>query len=315
MLSRTADHIYWLGRYSERAETLARAMDVQYQLSFLPQPPHSVAAGWLDTLDEMGLLPGYREAHGEVDADHAPRYMALATDTVLSIRGCLQASRENARAVRGSISSEMWETINATWLEARTRRAASVSHAELREFIDWVKLRAQMLRGVTAGTMLRDEAFAFLRMGAALEQADGTTRIIGARLATSSGGTGVGGFHQWSVLLRAMSAFENYRKLHREVVTPENVAALLVLDGREPRSIRRATNALYEALRAVANDRSSETQRRAGALDALLNFGSAEDVHLDNLRAFLDDCVERLRDINGRIGEDFLVASDAGSAS
>ncbi|MFM1886278.1 MAG: hypothetical protein RL026_1435 [Pseudomonadota bacterium] len=306
MLSRTADHLYWLGRYVERAESLARALDVQIQLSYLPQPAHFVAAGWLDTLDELGLLESYREQHGEVDAERAPRYIALAPDTVLSIRGCLQAARENARAVRGAITSEMWETVNTTWLELRTRATGQASAADLREFIEWVKLRSQLLRGVNMGTMLRDEAYAFLRMGTALERADGTARILGARLATSSGGTGVGDFHQWSVLLRAMSAFENYRKLHRHTIEPESVARLLVLNGEEPRSLRRAASDLYEGLRIVANHRSQETERCAGAHEARLRFASHEDVKLGKLREFLDDCVGRLRDIHQGICEDFL---------
>ena len=164
MLSRTADHIYWLGRYVERAETLARALDVQHQLSLLPQRPDSIRGGWLDTLDELGLLPEYRARHGEVTVEAPPLFIAFADNTSLSIRGCLQAARENARAVRGGITSEMWETLNATWIELRDAGARDVSPAGLQHFIDWVKHRSQLLRGVWQGTMLRDEGFAFLRM-------------------------------------------------------------------------------------------------------------------------------------------------------
>jgi uncharacterized alpha-E superfamily protein len=308
MLSRTADHIYWLGRYIERAETLARALDVQYQLSLLPQTPDSIRAGWLDTLDELGLLPEYRRRHGEVTVGAPPLFIAHAKETSLSIRGCLEAARENARAVRGVITSEMWETLNATWIEVRDARNVKRQLAELQHFIDWVKHRSQLLRGVWEGTMLRDEGFAFLRMGSALERADGTARILGARLATSSGGTAIGGFYQWGVLLRAMSAFENYRKLYRDLVLPDRVAELLVLREDEPRSLRRAINNLYSGLGVVANQRSRETERRAGSLDAMLQFGSAESVSVGKLRGVLDDCVERLRDIDRRIARDFLVA-------
>ena len=311
MLSRTADHIYWLGRYIERAETLARALDVQYQLSLLPQTPDSIRAGWLDTLDELGLLPEYQVRHGEVTVEAPPLFIAHARDTSLSIRGCLEAARENARAVRGVITSEMWETLNATWIEVRDARNVKKQLAELQHFIDWVKHRSQLLRGVWEGTMLRDEGFAFLRMGSALERADGTARILGARLATSSGGTAIGGFYQWGVLLRAMSAFENYRKLYRDLVLPDRVAELLVLREDEPRSLRRAIGNLYSGLGVVANQRSRETERRAGALDAMLQFGSPESVSLPKLRAVLDDCVERLRDIDRRIARDFLVALES----
>jgi uncharacterized alpha-E superfamily protein len=307
MLSRTADHVYWLGRYVERAETLARALDVQYQLSLLPQSATSIAAGWLDTLDELGLLPEYRERHGDVDGERPIQFIAFDRQSVGSIYGCLRTARENARAVRGAITSEMWETMNATWLELRNTSAASQRVGGLAEFIEWVKHRSQLLRGVLLGTMLRDEGYSFIRMGMSLERADGTARILGARLATSSGGTGIGNYYQWSVLLRAMSAFENYRKLFRDAVVPERVAELLVLRDDDPRSLRRSVEDLYGNLRVVANHQSRETERRTGELDAMLRFGRMESLAGDNLRRFLDDCVSRLRDIDRRISGDFLV--------
>jgi uncharacterized alpha-E superfamily protein len=311
MLSRTADHVYWLGRYVERAEAMARALDVQYRLSLLPQAPESVTAGWLDTLDELGLLAAYRERHGEVDAQRPLQFIAYDRDCVGNIFGCMRIARENARAVRGAITSEMWETMNATWLELRNVDARHPRRAGFAEFIEWVKHRSQLLRGVLMGTMLRDEGFAFIRMGMSLERADGTARILGARLATTSGGTGVGSYYQWSVLLRAMSAFENYRKLFRDAVAPERVAELLVLRDDDPRSLRRAVDDLYVNLRVIANHQSRETERRTGELDAMLRFGRVESLSSENLRGFLDDCVNRLRDIDKRIRGDFLVDSES----
>jgi uncharacterized alpha-E superfamily protein len=310
MLSRTADHIYWFGRYVERAETLARALDVQYRLSLLPQPPQSVAAGWLDTLDELGLLPEFRERLGEVDAERPMQFVAYDRDSVGSVYGCLRLARENARAVRGAITAEMWETINSTWLELRTLNAQRRRSDGFAEFIDWVKYRSQLLRGVLMGTMLRDEGYAFIRMGMSLERADGTARILGARLASASGGAVAGSYYQWGVLLRAMSAFENYRKLFRDAVVPERVAELLVLRDDDPRSLRRSVDEFCVNLRIVANQQSRETERRAGELDAMLRFGRAEALRPDTLRGFLDDCVERLRDIDRRVSADFLVVAE-----
>jgi uncharacterized alpha-E superfamily protein len=310
MLSRTADHIYWLGRYMERAETLARSLDVQYRLSLLPQPPQSVAAGWLDTLDELGLVPEFRARHGDVDTERPMQFIAYDRDSMGSVYGCLRLARENARAVRGAITSEMWETMNSTWLDLRLMSSRRRQGDGLAEFIDWVKYRTQLMRGVIMGTMLRDEGYAFIRMGMSLERADGTARILGARLASASGGNVAGSHYQWSLLLRAMSAFENYRKLYRDAVQPERVAELLVLHEADPRSLRRSVDDLNTSLRMVANQQSRETERRAGELDAMLRFGRAESVHPDRLRAFLDDCVDRLRDIDQRIGSNFLVAAE-----
>lgn len=308
MLSRTADHIYWLGRYVERAETLARALDVQYRLSLLPQSSQAIAAGWMDTLHELGLLQEFHERFGDVDTERPRQFLAFDRQSPGSIYGCLRIARENARAVRGAITAEMWETLNATWLELRTLSVKRQEPDAFALFIDWVKHRSQLFRGVLMSTMLRDEGYSFMRMGMSLERGDGTARILGARLASASGGAATGGFYQWSVLLRAMSAFENYRKLYRDAVVPERVAELLVLSDSDPRSLRRSVDDLYANLQVVANQRSRETERRAGEFNALLRFGQAESVATGRLREFLDDCVERLRNIDRRISSDFLVA-------
>jgi uncharacterized alpha-E superfamily protein len=147
-------------------------------------------------------------------------------------------------------------------------------------------------------------------MGMSLERADGTARILGARLASASGGAVAGSYYQWGVLLRAMSAFENYRKLFRDAVVPERVAELLVLRDDDPRSLRRSVDEFCVNLRIVANQQSRETERRAGELDAMLRFGRAEALRPDTLRGFLDDCVERLRDIDRRVSADFLVVAE-----
>lgn len=310
MLSRTADHIYWLGRYVERAENLARMMDVQHRLSMLPQPPQSAASGWGDTLDELGMLPAYTERHGpRVEPATAIQFIAFDRESPASVYGCLRICRENAQAVRGTITAEMWATLNATWLEARSLDSRRLSGTALGDFIEWVKYRSQLLRGVMGGTMLHDEAFSFLRMGTFIERGDCTARMLGARLANVTSGRGAGGFYQWSVLLHALSAFDNYRRLFRDAVTPERVAELLILCAENPRSLRRSVQDLYAHLGLVRNQRSEETERRAGELHAQLRFGRIDALMASGLRDFLDGFVESLRDIDQRLAADFLVAS------
>jgi uncharacterized alpha-E superfamily protein len=309
VLSRTADHVYWLGRYVERAENLARALDVQHRLSLLPQTSESIVAGWIDTLDELGLLTSFEKTQGHVNPAQAVKYIALDRSVPGSVYNCLYAARENARAVRGAITSEMWETINATWLEAQGFDLQHLSSTGLSEFVDWVKHRSQLLYGVMSGTMLRDEADCFFRMGAAIERADGSARILGARLATTSGGTEASSYYQWSVLLRAMSAFENYRKLFRDTVLPERVAELLILRDDYPRSLRRAVTEVYSYLQVVASGTQTETLRSAGELEARLRFGRIGSIIDGGLRTFLDEFVISLSSLDRRITQDYLVAS------
>ncbi len=188
MLSRTADHVYWLGRYAERAENLARTLDVQYRLSLLPQQLHSDGIGWRGMLHTLGLAAAYADRHEALEPHRVIDFIAFDRDNPSSILNCLRAARENARAVRGTISSEMWETFNATWLEARANAPSRFTARNVAEFVDWVKYRAHLARGVVLGSMLRDEGYNFMQIGTFLERADGVVRLLQTRLACEPAG-------------------------------------------------------------------------------------------------------------------------------
>jgi uncharacterized alpha-E superfamily protein len=212
--------------------------------------------------------------------------------------------------VRGSLTSELWETMNSTWLEARTIAARRGGHADIGQFVEWVKERSHLTRGVIIGTMLRDEAFHFARIGTFLERADSTARILTAHQTDLVPGADAGVVPDpfaWSVLLRALSAFEVYRRVYRDVITPSKVAQLLILRDDMPRSLLRCCKELYQNLKAVANEQSAETERRAGEMHAMLSFARMEDITRNGLPAFLAHFLESLRDLGDRVASDFLV--------
>jgi len=308
VLSRTADHLYWLSRYLERADCLARMLDAHHGLSMLPRPPEAVLQGWTATLVSLGMQNEFQERAGDITPRTAFDFMAFDRDHTGSIVSCLRAARENARAVRGTVTSDLWETLNSTYLESRSFNA-SMPESGRGEFLEWVKYRAHLSRGVSAGTMVRDEALWFTRIGMFLERADNTSRLLearwrdpggrGERLATEAS--------EWAVLLRAMSAFETYRRVTREAVTPKRVTELLLMRDDLPQSVHRCLSELYGNLKAVANSQSAETLRRAGELHTQFLFGRFEDLCGDGVTAFLDRFQERLRDLGARIADDFLV--------
>jgi uncharacterized alpha-E superfamily protein len=311
MLSRTADHLYWMSRWIERGESLARMLDAHYRHSLLPHTPEVVARDWTATLTSLGALESYLARYDAVEPERAFRWLAFDRDHGSSIYSCLREARENARAVRGTITSEMWETLNATWLEFRTfdpRRTA------VGDFLEWVKYRAHLSRGVTLGTMLRDEAFCFTRIGTFLEGGDGTARMLlsrtraGRPLTDEAEGPES---YAWTLLLRSLSAFEVYRKVYRDAVTPRRVTEFFVMRDDLPRSLHRCAQEVFDNLREVANDQSSETERRAGALHASFHFGRFEDLTSDGLVPFLDDYLASLRELSHRISQDFLVPVSA----
>jgi uncharacterized alpha-E superfamily protein len=224
-----------------------------------------------------------------------------------SIVACISQARENARAVRGAVATETWETINATWLEMRALERRK-GPERIRLLFDFIRQRAHMIRGVTVVAMLRDEAFHFLRIGSFLERADGTVRLLDARSSSSAGEQHGNDAHEWTVLLRTLSAFEAYRRLFRDAVTPQRVAEMFLLRADVPRSLRRCLLEIQDHLHAVANDHSVETARRVGALQAQLEFGLPEELAPARLPAYLTDKVEQLTRIGAGVARDFLVA-------
>jgi uncharacterized alpha-E superfamily protein len=310
MLSRTADHVYWLGRYAERAEQLARTLDVQYRLSLLPHERRSDAEGWGIVLRTLGLEAAFAERHERVEPHWVIDFLAFDAANPSSILSCLRAARENARAVRGAISSEMWETFNSTWLEARAQAPSRFTALNVSEFIDWVKYRAHLARGVVLASMLRDEGYHFMQIGTFLERSDSVARLLLIRLACEAAAAGNGAtvhdYYPWSVLLRGLSAFESFRRVSRDSVRPQHVLEFVILHRHVPRSIYRSANLVHENLRAVANAESGETERRAGLLHAELRYGTLATLAPQGCERFLRDLLARTADLSDRIGRDFL---------
>ena len=306
MLSRTADSVYWMSRYTERAENVARLLDVTYRMSLLPTTGVSGYSG--AALSANGLDEAYQKKYGAFSAPNVVRYMVLDEDNPSSIRTCLRSARENAHAVRGAITSESWETLNATWLEMRKVTTSQLQGAALSEFFDWVKFRSHLSRGVTFGTSLRDEAFYFNRLGTFLERADNTARMLDVKYDPLAPEPSPGNeYYEWGALLRSVSAFEIYRRVYRDVITPERVAELLVLRADMPRSLRACMEEVHATLKIIANSQSAETERRAGELHAELHFGRIDTILASGLHEMLTDFLGRTADLGNRISADFLV--------
>jgi uncharacterized alpha-E superfamily protein len=315
MLSRTADHLYWMSRYTERAENTARMLDVNYQTSLLPQSAAVAQVGWQGLLSISELVPAYTKKHGEVEASRVIEFMVRDENNPSSIVSCVRAARENARAVRGSLTTEAWETQNQTWIELNRMLRNGDAERDPGQFFEWVKFRSHLSRGVTVGTMLMDEALHFMRLGTFLERADNTARLVDVKFhAVQSDFFGAAtaqdqeyDFYHWSAILRSVSGFEIYRKVYRDVIKPERVAELLILRPDMPRSLHASMNEVVSNLQVVGNDQSAETQRRAGKLRADLQYGNIEEILATGLHAFLTQFLDRVNELGSRISRDFLV--------
>jgi len=317
MLSRTADHLFWMARYMERAENTARMLDVNYQTSLLPQSADTAEAGWRGLLSISELTWRFSQKHEEVTPQNVMDFMVSDASNPSSIVACLHAARENARAVRGALTTEVWETQNQTWLEFnRVLREVNFDRDPSTLF-EWVKFRSHLSRGVTVGTMLQDEALHFLRIGTFLERADNTARLLDVKFQALAGGDYFGpatakealevDFYHWSAILRSVSGFEIYRKVYRNVIHPDKVAELLILRPDMPRSLAACMNEAMMNLELVANQQSSETLRRAGRLRADLQYGRIDEILSTGLHAYLTAFLDRVNDLGVGISRDFLV--------
>ncbi|MGO4302633.1 alpha-E domain-containing protein [Cupriavidus sp. RAF12] len=312
MLSRTADHLFWMARYTERAENTARMLDVNYQTSLLPQSAEVAEQGWWAMLDISELTQAFDNKYGLLHRDDVIDFMVRDMTNPSSIMSCLRAARENARAVRGSLTTEVWETLNTTWLDVQRIIADGELHEDPSRFFEWVKFRSHLARGVQFGTMLKDDSFHFMRLGTFLERADNTARILDVKFQASGSDDSdpnreQNDFYHWAAVLRSVSGFEVYRKIYRAVITPQRVAELLILRPDMPRSLVSSLDEVVAILALVANQQSSETERQAGKLHADLKYARIDDIFAVGLHAFLTSFLERIGDLGNGISRDFLV--------
>jgi len=316
MLSRQANNLYWMSRHIERAENTARLLDVTYRMSLLPyhiqDSGQSWAEPWALPLIINGLATAYYERYpGKLSADNVLRFMVLDPENPSSIYSCIHSARESARSMRGTMTTEMYEDLNSFWLELRNKQFGYLQANGISTFFDWVKMRSHQFRGVTFGTMLRDEGYRFLRLGTFMERADNTARLLDVKYHTLLPSVSeVGGavdYYQWGALLRSLSAFGSYRKIYRDAITPVKVAEMLILRNDVPRSLHACTNDIYEILRDLSDESSQEPERLAGELHAQLHYARIEQIFSFGLHEYLMGILQKLDALTDEINKHFLV--------
>ncbi|MBI3230725.1 MAG: alpha-E domain-containing protein [Burkholderiales bacterium] len=315
MLSRTADHLFWMARYTERAENAARMLDVTFQTALLPQSKESAAQSWHAMLGISELQAAYDAKHDKLTTKNVIDFLVQDRSNPSSMASCLANARENARAVRGSLTTEVWETLNTTYLELNSQLKDGLLQKDPSNFFEWVKYRSHLFRGVAIGTMLKDEAFYFTRLGTFLERADNTARILDVKFYGQPHAEGKDepdqrDFYYWAAILRSVSAFEIYRRVYRDVITPAKVAELLILRQDMPRSLLACLDEVIRNLAQVANSASKDTERFAGKLHSDLKFGRIDEILAEGLHAYLVRFFERIFELGNRVSRDFLVPAE-----
>jgi uncharacterized alpha-E superfamily protein len=305
LLSRVADSLYWMARYMERAENVARLLEVNLHLQLdLPLDGNQ----WQPVIETCGEAAAFRKKYGEATQESVIAFLAQDRDYSNSITSCLFAARENARSVRETISSEMWEHVNGVYLNVLQQYAKPPEDLSPEVFRD-LRLNGHMFQGITDATMSHNEAWHFVRLGRQMERADKTSRLLDVKyfmlLPTA---TGVGTPYDdllWSAVLKSVSGFEMYRQSSGKI-SPREVVNFLVLDRDFPRSIRHSIDRAVDSLDVIRDGDCCDSTRMLAQLKQELDEMDVDQMILSGLHEFLDNLQARLNTVGAGLQRDFF---------
>jgi uncharacterized alpha-E superfamily protein len=315
MLARTAENLYWLARYMERADYLSRLLQVAQRMTGLgAETPAQVSNEWESTLIAAGCDKPFFQKYDAATPERVSMFLVMDKDNSSSILSCLETARRNARSVRTALTADMWEAVNTTWLELSSVEPRNATPDQLAPFLDWVKERTGLFNGAYANTMLRNEAFYFTRLGNFLERADNTARILDVKyhvlLPQPDSVGGVLDYYQWTAILRAVSAVRSYHWIYPGRIVPRNVADLLIFKSEMPRSLLFCFEQIVgnlERIAAAHGGARGEAHRLAGQVHSRLKFGRMEDVFSQGLHEFLTEMIDETINLGGQIGRQYLL--------
>ena len=308
MLSRTAAALYWIGRYVERAEFTARLLEATLRLDALSARPAGQVA-WESALLVTAADYGFKGTGAEVSPDAVIAYLTLSQDNPSSIRACLDAARMNAKSVRTALTRDAWEAINRAWLGLRDL-ASTGSGQETLALIDLIRAETRGFEGALH-RMLRNEAYAFIGLGAAIERADNTARLIDVKYhLLLPEGERVGGVidrDQWTTILHTVSANTAYRWLYRDGLKPWLVAEMLILRGELPRSLAASADEVVQHLAFIGRrlGRQGEADRLARARQQILGQTNIDSIFGQGLHEYLEGFVVANARIDRAVADQF----------
>src|SRR4249920_2683693 len=291
MLSRTADNLYWLSRYIERAEYLARILDATQRLSALPLAYVGTSNEWESAVATAGCASAFFKLYDEANEANVTDFLAFSTANTSSIRSCFEFARGNARAVRTALTMEMWDSINGTWLELKRYGNGPTSREEFSRFLRWVQECSLRFDGSAYRTMLRNDAYWFSRLGVYIERVGGPLD-----------------YFQWAAILRSVSALTAYHWVYRESLKPWLVADLLILRDEMPRSLSSCYEAIVRNLDSIAGayGRQGSAQRQARGIRTRLQNSRMDGIFQRGLHEFIGEFIVENNRLGALITEQFL---------
>ncbi|MGH7966309.1 MAG: alpha-E domain-containing protein [Candidatus Binatia bacterium] len=319
MLSRVADSLHWMSRYIERAENVARFIDVN--LHMMLDLPTGAAEQWAPLVITTGDDRLFAERYGTATRENVIQFLTFDKENPNSICSCLRAARESARSVREIISSEMWEQVNTFYLMVNAGAVRDRVRDAPYDFFREIKMASHLFEGLTNATMSHGEGWHFCRLGRSLERADKTSRILDVKYfillpSATDIGTPFDDI-QWAAVLRSTSAFEMYRKRHHHIV-PDRIVDFLLLDREFPRSIHYCLLKADESLHAISGTPvgtfRNPAEQHLGQLRAELTYTQVQEVIAEGLHEFLDALQSKLNLVGDAIYATFFALQPIGGA-
>ena len=319
MLSRVANSIYWMCRYIERAENVARFISVN--LNLLLDMPSEKGKHWEPVVMTTGDQAFFEKNYPDYDRESVIRFLTSDRKYPNSILACLAAARENGRSIREIISSEMWEHLNNFYLELANNGSSDFALADSHRFFKIIQMRSHLFTGLMDSTMSHGEAWNFARIGMMLERADKTSRILDVKYfmllphadLVNSPIDNI----QWTAVLKSASAFEMFRKQHHQI-TPRSVAAFLIFDSQFPRAIHhciiKAMICLHRITGSAPGSSTNAAEKRLGRLKADLDYTDIGEVVDQGMHEYLDGLQTRLNGVDTAIGTTFFNIPHAAEA-
>jgi uncharacterized alpha-E superfamily protein len=309
MLSRTADNLYWIARYMERAETMARLLHVGSRIALLPSSGGGgLRNEWESLLQASGTAAGFAKKYGDPVQRNIESYFFFDHDNPSSVASCIGQARENARIVRTALTGQVWEALNTAFQELRQLERTPRSELDLSRLTDWTMRQTAMLRGAIDTTLLRNDGWDFLNLGYYLERADNTARLMDVKYyvllpRADFVGSGLDNY-QWTLLLRALSVHRAFHWAYGGEVTPQKIADFLILNPQCPRSLLTCSMGAVDHLDRLSNGygRSGEARALLGELAELSVF----DIFEEGLHEFLSRVIHEVARLGGLVHEDYL---------
>jgi uncharacterized alpha-E superfamily protein len=299
MLGRTAASLYWMSRYMERAENMARLLEVGHRISLMPGRIEGHRDEWRSTLQSATSEQAYLQKYKQVTGENVINFLVFDDSNPSSIRSVVRTARNNGRAVRTALTRDVWESINATWNELVTIKPSDMTKDRIPVFLDWVKQRSMAFRGAVLGTMLRNENYYFSQLGNFIERADNTARILDVKyFILLPKPTDVGSdldLVQWGQILRSVSAHRAYRWFYRDsAYKPWLVAEFLILQEAMPRSMVFSYQWINTALAGLNGLHGKSYDCHAIAAETLsqLRSTSMSDIFQSGLHEYLQTFID-----------------------